>query len=95
MFNKLKLSAKLATAIGGILTVIFAILILVTTSAAKKAISNTTFGQLTVLSRSNAIEIQNIFDAAKTVSVDMGNYYERMYNANISDNISFIFHVLF
>ncbi len=85
MFNKLKLSAKLATAIGGILTVIFAILILVTTSAAKKAISNTTFGQLTVLSRSNAIEIQNIFDAAKTVSVDMGNYYERMYNANISD----------
>ncbi len=85
MFNKLKLSAKLATAIGGILTVIFAILILVTTSTAKRAISNTTFGQLTVLSRSNAIEIQNIFDAAKTVSVDIGNYYERMYNANISD----------
>ena len=85
MFNKLKLSAKLATAIGGILTVIFAILILVTTSTAKRAISNTTFGQLTVLSRSNAIEIQNIFDAAKTVSVDIGKYYERMYNANISD----------
>ena len=85
MFNKLKLSAKLATAIGGILTVIFAILILVTTSTAKRAISNTTFGQLTVLSRSNAVEIQNIFDAAKTVSVDIGNYYERMYNANISD----------
>ncbi len=85
MFNKLKLSTKLAAAIGGILTVIFVILILVTTSTAKKAISTTTFGELTVLSRSNAVEIQNIFDAAKTVSVDMGNYYERMYNANISD----------
>lgn len=85
MFKKLKLSAKLATAIGGILTVIFVILILVTTSTSKNAISTTTFGELTVLSRSNAVQIQQIFNAAKTVAVDMGNYYERMYSENISD----------
>ena len=87
MLRKLKLSSKLAVTIGGTLTLIFVILILSTISMVKKSISATTFGELTVLSRSNAIQIQQVFDAAESVAVDMENYYETMYSENASDPV--------
>lgn len=87
MLRKLKLSSKLAVTIGGTLTLIFVILIMTTISMVKKSISSTTFGELTALSRSNAIQIQQIFDAAESVAVDMENYYETMYSENGSDPV--------
>ena len=90
MLRKLKLSSKLAVTIGGTLTLIFVILILSTISMVKKSISATTFGELTVLSRSNAIQIQQVFDAAESVAVDMENYYETMYSEN-KEQLFFLF----
>ena len=79
MLKKMKLSTKLATAIGGALTLIFIILILVTTITTRISISKTVFAELSALSKANAVQIQQIFDAAENVAVDMKNCLERSY----------------
>ena len=85
MLKKLKLSSKLAVIIGGILTVIFAILIIFTVSMSKRAISSSIGGELTAISELNAIQIQQTFDEARTVATDIKNYVERTNKTYASD----------
>lgn len=85
MFKKMKLAPKLAIIIGTILTMIFAVLIVITIQLSKTAISASVFGELKALSKSNGIQIQQIFDAADTAATSMNNYMNNAYN--IADRI--------
>ena len=64
MFKKLKLAPKLVLTIGSVLTVILVVLIGTTIFMSRRAISNATYEELEAISRSNAIQIQAIFDEA-------------------------------
>lgn len=79
-FKKMKLVAKMAVIIGAILTVIFAVLISVTTTLSRTAISQSIYGELDALSKSNGTQIQQIFDASSTVTKNMQSYLERAYS---------------
>ncbi len=81
MLKKLKLAPKLALAIGSVLTAILVILIAITISLSKSAISAATYGELTALSRNNSMQIQSIFDEAETVVSDMQSYLQRAYDS--------------
>ncbi len=85
MLKKLKLSSKLAVTIGGILTVVFAILIICTVSMSKRAISSSIGGELTAISELNATQIQQTFNEAQTVATDIKNYIERTNETYASD----------
>lgn len=85
MLKKLKLSSKLAVTIGGILTVVFTILIICTVSMSKRAISSSIGGELTAISELNATQIQQTFNEAQTVATDIKNYIERTNETYASD----------
>ncbi len=76
MFKKMKLAPKLALTIGSVLTVILILLIGITVSMSKKAISASTYSELNEISESNALQIQQIFDEAESVASDMQYYLE-------------------
>lgn len=79
MFKKRKLATKLAVAIGGFLIFIFIILIGTTSVLSSTAITNAVSGELSSISDSNGRQIQQIFDAAGSVSADMQNYVEKAF----------------
>lgn len=79
MLKKMKLAPKLAIVIGAGLTVIFTILIFLTAMMSGSAINTAVSNELISISRSNALEIQQIFDAAGTVSSNMEHYLKRSY----------------
>lgn len=83
--RKMKLASKMAIIIGAILTAIFVVLILVTVMLSKKAISQSTFGELNALSKSNATQIQQIFDSANSVAKDMESYLEKSYSLSVTN----------
>lgn len=55
--KKMKLAPKMAIIIGAILTAIFAVLITVTIMLSKTSISQSVFGELNALSKSNGTQI--------------------------------------
>ena len=79
MFKKLKLAPKLVLTIGSVLTVILVVLIGTTIFMSRRAISNATYEELEAISRSNAIQIQAIFDEAESVAQNMKYYVEQAY----------------
>lgn len=89
MFKKMKLAPKLSLTIGGVLSLILVILIGSTVFMTRRAISASTYEQLEALSKSNAIEIQTIFDEAETVAKDMESYLEQAYKT-AADNPSWL-----
>lgn len=84
MLKKLKLAPKLALTIGSVLTVILVILISITVSLSKKALSNSIYGELTAISKYNAQQIQSIFDEAESVVSDMQSYLQRAYDSAVT-----------
>ena len=81
MLKKLKLAPKLALTIGSVLTVILVILIAITISLSKAAISTATYGELMAISKHNSMQIQSILDEAETVVADMQSYLQRAYDS--------------
>lgn len=81
MFKNMKLASKLAYMLGGILTIIFIALITMTTVMTKSSISSSIAGELTVMSRSNGLQIQQIFDDAQTTAANMQSYLEKAYQS--------------
>ena len=79
MFKSMKLAPKLALAIGSMLTVILVILIGITVSLSRSAISASTYSELTEISKSNSHQIQRIFDEAESVAQNMQHYLEQSY----------------
>lgn len=79
MFKEMKLATKLAVSIGGFLTVIFIILIGITSVLSSKAITDAVSGELFAISESNGRQIQEIFDAAGSAAADMQNYMEKVF----------------
>lgn len=79
MLKKMKLAPKLAIVIGTCLTVIFAVLILLTAIMSGSAINAAVSGELRAISRSNALQIQQIFDVAGTTADDIEAYLNRSY----------------
>ncbi len=79
MFKKMKLAPKLALAIGSMLTVILVILIGITVSLSRSAISASTNSELMEISKSNSQQIQRIFDEAESVAQNMQHYLEQSY----------------
>lgn len=79
MIKKMKLAQKLALIIGGILTFLFLVVIAITLSLTKSAITTSTYGELNAISKSNSQQIQQIFDAAGTTAMNMQSYLERSY----------------
>lgn len=79
MFKKLKLSQKLSIVIGICLTVILSILITLTAVMSGRAINTSVSDELAAISRGNALEIQQVFDAAETVATNIEHYLNRSY----------------
>lgn len=79
MFKKMKLAPKLSLVIGAVMAIILAILIGVAILLSRRAISEATFEELNAISKSNAQQIQAIFDAAETVAQNMQQYVEKEY----------------
>ena len=79
MLFRSKLAPKLVLTIGSVLTVILVVLIGTTIFMSRRAISNATYEELEAISRSNAIQIQAIFDEAESVAQNMKYYVEQAY----------------
>lgn len=79
MLNKMKLAPKLALVIGSVLKLVLIVLISITAVMSKSAISASTYSELAAISETNGLEIQQIFDAAETVAVNIEYYMERAY----------------
>ncbi len=80
MLQKMKLASKLALVIGSVLTFILVILIGITVTLSRAAISASTYGELNAVSRANAQQIQQIFDEAESIARDMQYYLEQSYD---------------
>ena len=90
MLNKMKLAPKLALVIGSVLSLVLIVLISITAVMSKSAISASTYSELAAISETNGLEIQQIFDAAETVAVNIEYYMERAYKtvqADLSQNV--------
>lgn len=96
MFKKMKLSTKLASVIGIGVAVIFLVLTVVVTMFTRSAITESVSGELTALSKSNALQLQEIFDAAETIALDMQSFLVNSYRteglqparAKVPDDVS-------
>ena len=76
MFKKLKLAPKLSIILGGILTGIFILLIVVTSVLIGTSIRASVKGELQSLSQLNAERIQTIFSSVEDVADNMDGYLE-------------------
>lgn len=85
MLNKMKLAPKLALVIGSVLSLVLIVLISITAVMSKSAISASTYSELAAISETNGLEIQQIFDAAETVAVNIEYYKERAYKTVQAD----------
>ncbi|MEG1971790.1 MAG: cache domain-containing protein, partial [Oscillospiraceae bacterium] len=85
MFKRMKLASKLAVVIGSVLAVILALLISVTVVMSQTAISESISGELDALSKSNGMQVQQIFDAVKTAAVNMQSYLGKAYKIAETD----------
>lgn len=74
MFTKMKLATKLAALIGIILAGIFIAQLAITMLLSQASIGTAVSGELYALSKSNGDQVQQIFDAAQTVAMDMQSY---------------------
>lgn len=83
--KKFNLATKMAVIIGTILTVIFVMLISITVLSSKTAISNSISGELNAISKSNGLQIQQIFESVCTITNDIQTYLERAYRAAKED----------
>lgn len=85
MFKKKKLAEKLAIVIGSVLTVILILLISITAIISGNAIITSTYGELDAISKSNSIQIQQLFDSVGDVAKNMQNYIQKAYKTAESD----------
>ena len=83
--DKMKLAPKLALVIGSVLSLVLIVLISITAVMSKSAISASTYSELAAISETNGLEIQQIFDAAETVAVNIEYYMERAYKTVQAD----------
>ncbi|MBS4860877.1 methyl-accepting chemotaxis protein [Anaerotruncus colihominis] len=89
MFKKMNLAAKLSIAIGGVLTVILAVLVVSTTLISSSAIRQGVSGELSAVCKSNAQQIQQVFTEATFTAQGLNNYLEWAYQrgqTNPEDN---------
>lgn len=85
MLKRLNLAAKMALVIGAVLSFILIVLIAVTVTMSGSAISDSISGELSSVSKENALQIQQIFNAAETISSNMQSYMEQAYELADSD----------
>lgn len=83
--KKFKLATKMAVIIGSMLTMIFISLITVTVLFSGTAINNSVSGELNALSKSNATQIQQIFESVVSVTSDIQGFLEKAYNTADTD----------
>lgn len=75
----LSLSARLAAFISAILVVIFLVQISVTAALARSAVSETITAELQAQSSVNGAKVQEVFQAAESVALDMQQYLSEIY----------------
>ena len=85
MFRRKKLAEKLAIVIGTILTAILILLVAVTAVISGNAIVTSTYGELDAVSKSNSLQIQQIFDSAGDAAKDIQNYIQNAYKTAQAD----------
>lgn len=79
MFHKMKLSSKLTAVLAVVLVVVFTALVVTSATLSSQAINLSVFGELETKAKSNALQIQQIFDGAKSVTSDIDTYLQRAY----------------
>ncbi len=79
MFRKMKLSSKLTVILAVVLVVVFTGLVFTSAYLSNQAINQSVFGELDIKAKTNAMEIQQIFDGAKSVASDINTYLQRTY----------------
>lgn len=77
--KKLRLAPKLAIIVGGILTVIFILLIAITISMSGSAIENAVYHELEAIAENNSMQVQQIYNDAGTAATNMQSYLEQAY----------------
>lgn len=73
-FNKMELSYKIALSVLTVLTMIFIVFIGFTGTYVKNVINSLVQGELSTLSKANAMQIQAILDNANSLAVDLQDY---------------------
>lgn len=73
------LAIKISIIIAPILLILFSVLILITTLFSKNAITTSTFHELYALSKSNGLQVQQIFTNASNTTNNIKSYLERSY----------------
>ncbi|WP_313527412.1 methyl-accepting chemotaxis protein [Anaerotignum sp.] len=81
MFRKMKLATKIATILGGTLTVILTILVGVSTIQASRAVRAGVDGQFEGIASENALVVQNLIDQADITALDLQNYLQNKFEA--------------
>ena len=79
MFRKMKLSSKLTAILAIVLVVVFTGLVFVSATLSNQTISASIFSELDTKAKSNSMEIQQIFDGAKSVASDINTYLQKAY----------------
>lgn len=85
MLKRMKLAPKMALVIGAILTAILTILIVITVAVSGKAIDQAVRGELDAVSKSNALQLQEIFNSADTATTNMQGYINKAYDSISKD----------
>lgn len=85
MFHKMKLSSKLTAILAVVLVVVFTALVVTSATLSSQAINLSVFGELETKAKSNALQIQQIFDGAKSVTSDINTYLQRAYRTAEQD----------
>ena len=79
MFRKMKLSSKLTAILAVVLVVVFTGLVFTSAYLSSQAINQSVFGELDTKAKTNAMEIQQIFNGAESVASDINTYLQRTY----------------
>lgn len=85
MFHKMKLSSKLTAILAVVLVVVFTVLVVTSTTLSSQAINQSVFGELETKAKANSLQIQQIFDGAKSVASDIDTYLQRAYRTAEQD----------
>lgn len=78
-FNNMKLASKISLTICSILALIFAIFIIITVILLRNALLESTYAEISAISKANAVQIQDILDGGTDVNESIAVYIESIY----------------
>ncbi|MEM1485846.1 methyl-accepting chemotaxis protein [Oscillospiraceae bacterium PP1C4] len=85
--KKMKLASKMSLITGIALLLIFALLISVTVSISKEALSKSIMSEFLEMSRGNGIQIQNIFNAAENTAQNLQQYLINAHSSKQGEDV--------